>query len=47
MAFFRHFHVQLLLRYLLITVSVLGCILLFTQTQLYFTAGALGSYRSC
>lgn len=39
--FFRHFHIQLLLRYLLISVVTLGSIYLFSNTQLYFTASAL------
>lgn len=42
MNFFRHFHIQLLLRYLLITLSALGSIWLFMHTRLYVTAGALG-----
>lgn len=39
--FFRHFHIQLLLRYLLITVVLSGSVLLFVYTELYFTASAL------
>jgi two-component system, NtrC family, nitrogen regulation sensor histidine kinase NtrY len=39
--FFRHFHIQLLFRYLIITVVVAGSVYLFINTQLYFTAGAL------
>ena len=39
--FFRHFHIQLLLRYLLISVVLSGSVLLFVYTELYFTASAL------
>jgi two-component system nitrogen regulation sensor histidine kinase NtrY len=39
--FLRHFHIQLLLRYLAITLLVCASVYLFTSTQLYFTAGAL------
>lgn len=39
--FLRHFHIQLLLRYLLITVVLAGSVLLFAYTELYFTASAL------
>lgn len=42
MVFFRHFHIQLLLRYLLITLSALSSVWLFAYTHLYVTAGALG-----
>jgi two-component system, NtrC family, nitrogen regulation sensor histidine kinase NtrY len=39
--FFRHFHIQLLLRYLLITLVLSASALLFIYTELYFTASAL------
>jgi two-component system nitrogen regulation sensor histidine kinase NtrY len=39
--FFRHFHIQLLIRYLLITVVALGSAALFVYTSLYLTASAL------
>lgn len=39
--FFRHFHIQLLIRYLLITIVALGSVALYIYTTLYLTASAL------
>ena len=39
--FFRHFHIQLLIRYLAITLVALGSAALFVYTSLYLTASAL------